>query len=73
MEQTLLFLFFCCAGFVSGYGVREMISLRRRREARKMREARERLMQLGDTYSRLTRLRRPRKGSGSREPSERSY
>jgi hypothetical protein len=46
MDQTLL-LFFCgWVGFMSGYGVRSMISLRRRREVRKIREARARLMRL---------------------------
>jgi hypothetical protein len=47
MDQALLFLVFfcCCVGFVFGYGVRAMISLRHRREVRRMREAHERLMQ----------------------------
>ena len=46
MEQTLLLIFCCWVGFMSGYGVRSMISLRRRREVRKIREARARLMRL---------------------------
>ena len=45
MEQALLLLFCCFFGFVFGYLVREVISLRRRREVRKIREARELLMQ----------------------------
>ena len=44
MEQTFLLFLCCCIGFVSGYGVRAMISMRRRREARKISEARARLM-----------------------------
>ena len=43
-DETLLVLFGCCAAFMSGYGVRAMISLRRRREARRIRDARERLL-----------------------------
>ncbi|WP_325633644.1 hypothetical protein [Bradyrhizobium sp.] len=46
MEQTLLLFLCCCVGFMSGYGIRAMISLRHRREARKMSEARERLMRV---------------------------
>ena len=45
MDEILLLLFCCVIAFVSGYGVRALISLRRRREVRKIREARERLMQ----------------------------
>jgi hypothetical protein len=46
MDQTFL-LFFCgCVGFMSGYGVREMISQRRRREVRKIREEAERLLEM---------------------------
>ena len=45
MDQALLLLFCCGFGFVSGYAVRAIISLRHRREERKIREARERLMQ----------------------------
>jgi hypothetical protein len=44
MEQTLFALLLLCVGFMSGYGVRAMISLRHRREARKISEARARLM-----------------------------
>jgi hypothetical protein len=46
MDQALLLLVFfcCCVGFF-GYGVRAVISLRHRRELRRMREARARLMQ----------------------------
>jgi hypothetical protein len=44
MEQTFLLFLCCCVGFVSGYGVRAMISVRRRREVRKISEARARLM-----------------------------
>jgi hypothetical protein len=44
MEQTLLLFLCCCVGFMSGYGVRAMISLRRRREARKISEARAHLI-----------------------------
>ena len=46
MEQTLLLFLCCCVGFMSGYGMRAMISLRHRREARKISEARERLMRV---------------------------
>jgi len=46
MDQALLLFFCCCVAFMSGYGVRSMISLRRRREVRKMREARARLTRL---------------------------
>jgi hypothetical protein len=46
MDQELLLFFCCCVAFISGYGVRAMISLRHRREARKIREARARLMRL---------------------------
>jgi hypothetical protein len=46
MDQTFL-LFFCgCVGFMSGYGVRAMISQRRRREERQIREAAERLFEM---------------------------
>jgi hypothetical protein len=34
-----------CVGFMAGYAMRELISRRRRREARRIHEARERLMQ----------------------------
>jgi hypothetical protein len=34
-----------CVGFIAGYGVRDVISQRRRREERKKREAHERLVQ----------------------------
>jgi hypothetical protein len=44
MEQTFLLFLCCCVGFMSGYGMRAMISLRRRRETRKISEARARLM-----------------------------
>jgi hypothetical protein len=44
MDQELLLFFCCCVAFMSGYGVRAMISLRRRRQVRKIREAHERLM-----------------------------
>ena len=44
MDIVLLALFCCCIGFIAGYGVREVISLRRRRQERKMREAHKRLM-----------------------------
>jgi hypothetical protein len=43
MEQTFLLFLCCCGGFMSGYGVRAMISKRRRREARRAWEAREAL------------------------------
>ena len=46
MEQTLLLFLCCCVGFMSGYGMRAMISLRHRREARKISEAHERLRRL---------------------------
>jgi len=49
MDEALLLLFclFCCSvAFFSGYGVRAMISLRRRREVRRIREARERLLRI---------------------------
>jgi len=46
MEQTFLLFLCCCVGFTSGYGVRAMISLRRRREARKISEARAHLMRV---------------------------
>jgi hypothetical protein len=43
----MFLLFFCvCVGFMSGYGVREMISQRRRREVRKVREEAERLLEM---------------------------
>jgi hypothetical protein len=41
MSQPLLLLFSCCIAFMSGYGLRAMISLRRRREARRAWEARD--------------------------------
>jgi hypothetical protein len=43
-----MFLLFLgvCVGFMSGYGVREMISQRRRREARKIRYEAERLREM---------------------------
>jgi hypothetical protein len=45
MEEAF-WLFFCgCVGFISGYGVRAMISLRHRRELLKMREAHKVLME----------------------------
>jgi hypothetical protein len=44
MDQELLLFFCCCVAFMSGYGVRAMISLRRRRLVRKIREAHVRLM-----------------------------
>jgi len=44
LGQSLLLFVYCCVAFIAGYGVREVISQRRRREARKMREAHERLM-----------------------------
>jgi hypothetical protein len=40
MGQAFLFVFCGCVGFILGYGVRAMVSLRRRREAREMREVR---------------------------------
>jgi hypothetical protein len=43
MDQLLSFLFSFCIGFLSGYGVRAMISLRHRREARNIGEASARL------------------------------
>jgi hypothetical protein len=46
MDPALLLFFCCCVAFMSGYGVRSMISLRRRREVRKIREAQARLMRL---------------------------
>ena len=43
MDQTFLLALCVCIGFISGYGVRAMISEHRRREVRKAREnARER-------------------------------
>jgi hypothetical protein len=43
----MFLLFLCgCLGFMSGYGVREMISQRRRREARKIRDEAERLLEM---------------------------
>ena len=41
MDQTFLLLFSCLVAFVSGYGVREIISQHRRREARKAHDERE--------------------------------
>jgi len=38
MDQTFLFVLCICVGFISGYGVRAMISEYRRREVRKARE-----------------------------------
>ena len=38
MDQTFLFVLCVCVGFISGYGVRAMISEYRRREVRKARE-----------------------------------
>ena len=52
MEQTFLLFLCCCVGFMSGYGMRAMISLRHRREARKISEARERLMRVRASSSR---------------------
>jgi ABC-type spermidine/putrescine transport system permease subunit II len=43
MGQVFLFVLCGCVGFILGYGVRAMISLRRRREAREILEASERL------------------------------
>jgi hypothetical protein len=37
MGQAFLFVFCGCVGFILGYGVRAMVSLRRRREAREVR------------------------------------
>jgi hypothetical protein len=59
MEQTLLLFLCCCVGFMSGYGVRGMISLRRRREARKISEARERLMRARASRSQIDFMRSP--------------
>jgi hypothetical protein len=43
MDQTFLLALCVCVGFISGYGVRAMISEYRRQEVRKAREdARER-------------------------------
>jgi hypothetical protein len=43
----MFLLFLCgCLGFMSGYGVREMISQRRRREVRKIRDEAERLLEM---------------------------
>jgi len=44
---------------MSGYGVRGMISLRRRREARKISEARERLMRARASRSQIDFMRSP--------------
>jgi hypothetical protein len=41
MDQTFLLLFSCSVAFILGYGVREMISQHRRREARKAHDERE--------------------------------
>ena len=54
LDQTLLLFFCCCVAFIAGYGVREVISQRRRREERKMREAHERLVRARE---RLVRAR----------------
>jgi hypothetical protein len=40
MDRPIFLLFCFCIGFLSGYGVRAMISLRRRREERKAWEER---------------------------------
>jgi hypothetical protein len=40
LDQTFLLLLCFCVGFISGFGVRAMISQYRRREARKAYEAR---------------------------------
>jgi hypothetical protein len=44
MHQKLLLFFCCCVAFIWGCGVHEIISLRRRREVRRIREASARLM-----------------------------
>jgi hypothetical protein len=59
MEQTFLLFFCCCVGFMSGYGMRAMISLRHRREARKISEARERLMRARASSSQIDFMRSP--------------
>ena len=45
MDQRLLLFLCCCAAFMAGYGLRAMISQHRRREVRRIREARARLME----------------------------
>ena len=42
----LLLLFCCCVAFLPGYSMRAMISRRHRREARRIRKARDRLLEL---------------------------
>ena len=59
MGQLLLLLFCCCIAFMSGYGVRAMISMRRRREARAW-EARNKLLQAREAHE-------PRKAHEARE------
>jgi hypothetical protein len=46
MEEAFWLFFWGCVAFTSGYGVRAMISLRHRREARKIGEASARLKQV---------------------------
>ena len=59
MDIVLLVLFCCCIGFIAGYGVREVISLRRRLQERKMREAHERLISRPVLEKRTHRARKP--------------
>jgi hypothetical protein len=71
LDQTLL-LFFCCSvAFIAGYGVREVISARRRREERKMREAHERLMRARAAATESPMKERAAQGEGaSHMPAE---
>ena len=46
MDRTFLFLFGASVGFVLGYNVRAIVSVRRRREMRRIREAHERLLRI---------------------------
>ena len=75
LDQTLLLLFLllfcCCVAFIAGYGVREVISQRRRREKRRIREAHERLMRARAAATESPMKERAAQGEGaSHMPAE---
>jgi len=71
LDQTLLLFFCCCVAFIAGYGVREVISQRRRREERKMREAHERLVRARADATKSPMKERAAQGEGaSHMPAE---
>jgi hypothetical protein len=71
LDQTLLLFFCCCVAFIAGYGVREVISQRRRREERRIRETHEQLMRARDAATESPMKERAAQGEGaSHMPAE---